>query len=393
MALTLTVPSGNFHLSGIPLWVKVEGAVIPPGSINYKVLLKIISIDGDLIGAPFTDGKAPVSGTAWFDVSGYLDQPIEKNFDWPLVGGLGPHTDDTHSVCFQPGESYIDEDDNLVENWGATSEGFFIVKGGIGPRQLGNYNDLSGSFYSDIVQCGKFLTWMPSVQVVHPDQPVKLWLLAAEGGEISLHIKAYWEDDSTYEYINSHTLYKDIMHEINCLPYHNGWDTMPAVKAGGIKMTHYEVWIDGVTETRTFVCDHNYHENNNFLLATNSLGGIDVIWLNGEVETGFDANSVEATRQFSRTGTQKERTVIIASRTGRRTWKINSGWKFKTEIEALADLLLSKQAWLLKDAGSYNSGTLYPVNIRNSSTPLTNSIDDLQSLELELVEAHDSQYL
>jgi hypothetical protein len=59
----------------------------------------------------------------------------------------------------------------------------------------------------------------------------------------------------------------------------------------------------------------------------------------------------------------------------------------------LEDLLLSKQVWLLEDAGAYNAGTLYPVNITNGSTPLTNSISDLQSVTIELAEAHDSQYL
>jgi hypothetical protein len=120
---------------------------------------------------------------------------------------------------------------------------------------------------------------------------------------------------------------------------------------------------------------------------------VDVVWLNGEVVTGFDTSVVEATRPFPREGTRKERTVIVASRTGRRTWRINSGWKSRTEIRALEDLLLSKQVWLLEDAGAYNSGTLYPVNIANSSTPLTNTMNDLQSVTIELAEAHDSQYI
>lgn len=375
------------------MWVKVDGAAIPAGSTRYKVLLRVISVDGDLEGGPFTDGKAPVGSEAWFNISGYVDQPLEKRFEWPLAGGLNAYHEDTRVVTFQAGESYIDANDNLVENWEVPSLGYFVVKGGVGPRMQGKYNEAAISFYQDFVIGGKFLSWMPQTQVVHPNQPVKLWLLAAEGMDTLLHIKAFYEDGSEYDWVNPHTLYKDIMHEINCLPYHSGWDHMPAVKPGGIRMTRYQVWIEGVTETRTFVVDHSYHEQNNFLFTLNSLGGVDVIWLNGEVTAGFETRSVEAARQFTRTGNSKERTIIVASRTGRRTWKINSGWKSRQEIEALGDALLAKQAWLLHDGGAYNGGTLYPVNIQNSSTPLTHTMNDLQSVEIELVEAHDSQYI
>jgi len=392
MALTLTVPAGTFHLSGNPLWIKVEGAGAPAGSSSYKVLLKVTSVDGDLTGGPFVDGKAPADGVAWFDVSGYVDQPIQKTFEWVMAGGLSPHTGDTLSVKFTPGESYIDAENNLVESWGSDSEIHYVLKGGVGPRRLGYYHDQGSSFYTDFVTGGKFLTWMPASQTVSPFQPVKLWLLAASSGSADLHIKAFFEDNTVYDKVSSPVFYKDILHEINCLPYHADSVNMPPVKAGGIRMTHYQVWVEGVTETRSFVIDHSYHENNNFLLVMNSLGGVDVIWLSGEVVAGFETQSVEAVRPFPMKGTIRERTVILASRTGRRTWKINSGWKPKSEIEALSDALLSKQAWLLLEAGSYNAGTLVPVNVASGSTRLFGSVNDLQSVDIEMVEGHDSQY-
>jgi hypothetical protein len=85
--------------------------------------------------------------------------------------------------------------------------------------------------------------------------------------------------------------------------------------------------------------------------------------------------------------------VIVAQRTGQRTWKINTGWKSQTEIEALKDLLLSKQVWLLEDAAAYNGGTLHPVTIETTSADLYNSQEDLFALDIELSEAHNSQYL
>jgi hypothetical protein len=59
----------------------------------------------------------------------------------------------------------------------------------------------------------------------------------------------------------------------------------------------------------------------------------------------------------------------------------------------MKDLLLSKQVWLLEDAAGYNQGTLHPVTIETSSAELFNSDEDLYALEIELSEAHNSQYL
>lgn len=393
MALTLSVPGGTFHLSGNPLWVLVSGALPPAGSTGYKALLRVISVDGDLAGAPFVDGKAPSAGEAWFNVSGYVDQPLEKRFEWPLVGGVNPYDHDTRVVSFQPGETWIDEQDNLVEIWGEPVGNLFVVKGGVGPLSLGRYNESDSSFYRDYVEGGRFLTHMPLIQTVHPWQPVKLWLLSAVTAEFTLHIKSYYEDGTTAEWVRVHALYKDILHEVNCLPYHSGWDQMPPVKSDGTRMAYYQVWFEGLNEVRTFTVDHGYHEQCNFLFTFNSLAGVDVVWLSGHVKTGVETTTVEATRGFPRTGTSKERTVVVASRTGRRTWRINTGWKSVEEMQGLADCLLSKQAWLLLDAGGHQQGTLYPVNIAGTGAVLTDSSGDLQSLELELVQAHDSPYL
>lgn len=394
MALSLTVPSGTFHLSGNPLYVKITGASAPVGSSNYKVLCKVTSTDGELTGGPFIDAKAPDgSGEALFDVSGYVDQPLDKVFEFPLSGGLVPYNNQTLDMTFTPGEYYIDSDGDLVETWGTASTGNYVIKGGVGFRKQGEYNDASSSFYADYVTGAKFLTNMPSGQIVHPYQPTKLWFLSGVSGSKNVKIKATYDDASYYELTSAHTLYENIMHEINCLPFHADAVNMPPVKTGNIKMSYYEVWIDTITAKYVFTVDHNYHAQCNYLFAFNSLGGVDVVWLNGEVKKGFKTDTVQAIKPFAVDGSAKDRTLVIASRTGQRTWKINTGWKVKTEIESLKDLLISKQVWLLEDAPTYNSGTLHPVIIENASVDLYDSQTDLYSIDLEIAEAHNSQYI
>ncbi len=389
---TLTVPSGTFHLSGNPIRVLVSGATAPAGCTDYKVLLKITSTDGLLEGGPFIDAIAPLSGAAEFDVSGLVDAPLDKTFEWSLSGGLNPYTNDTLDVTFTPGERYIDDEDELVENWGSASAAHYIVKGGVSFKQLGVYYDDSSSFYAEFVQGGKFLTRMPVSQVVHPYQPVKLWLLADASGSVTANIKGYYDDGTTYTKSYTYTLYVNILHEMNVLPYH--WDaTNLAPVKGTAKMTKYEVWITSLSETRTFVVDHNYYENCYFLFVANSLGGIDVIWLNGSVQKGFDSEMVTAIKPWTSTNTRKDRTKIISSRAGRRTWKVNTGYKSSDEMHAMTDILLSRQVWILENASTYNGGVLYPVVVKNSSSLLTNTMEDLHSLDLDLEEAHDNQYL
>lgn len=394
MSLTLTVPSGTFHLSGNPLYVKITGASPPAGSTGYRVLCRVNSTDGLLEGAPFTDARAPDgAGEALFDMSGYCDQPLDKSFDYPLTGGLVPYNQQTLDVTFTPGESYIDSGGNLQETWGTSGEGHFVVGGGVGPGTLGRYRDSGTSFYQEYVTGGRFLTHMPSGQRVHPFQPAKLWLLAPQSGDHDLRIKAWYQDGSSYQYSSSHTFYRNIMHEINCLPCHADSLHMPPVKTGGIRMTHYEVWIEGVTGPYRFEVDHGYHPQCHFLFFFNSLGGLDVVWLHGEVVRRFRTGSQVVSSPFPREGRERDRTLLVASRTGQRMWKINTGWKSREEMASLQDLLLSREAWMLEDAGLYNGGTLVPVTVVSGTQELWDTQKDLCSLDLELEEAHNNPYL
>ena len=118
-----------------------------------------------------------------------------------------------------------------------------------------------------------------------------------------------------------------------------------------------------------------------------SLGGVDCVALTGNVETGFDSTAIEAVMPLKSTAISKDRTVIVASRTGTMTWKVNTGWKEKETMEAMADLLISKLAWI------YYRGKLMPVTITNSGTPLVNKFNNLQSTEISMKLAHNSAYL
>ena len=61
MAITLSeIAANSTHLSGNPIWVKAATSGIPAGATGYKILLQVISSNGELYGSPFTpDAIAP----------------------------------------------------------------------------------------------------------------------------------------------------------------------------------------------------------------------------------------------------------------------------------------------------------------------------------------------
>lgn len=394
---TLTVPAGTFHLSGNPIRVNITGAVIPAGATDYKILCKITSVDGLLIGAPFIDAKTPVTGAASFDVSGYVDQPVDFVFQYPLTGLISPRDSHTLDIKFQPGERYIDSNGDLVEVWGELSATHYVLKGGLSFIDIGQYADDSTNFYAQFVTVLRFLTRIPTNRVVHPYQPNKLCFVSNTVQNGSIRIDAYYDDGHLYTFSSSFSSYENIMHEMSASPYLADQVNLAPV-IGGAKLLYYDYIIilyKGGTPNAVsmrFYVDHNYYENCNYLFAVNSLGGLDCIWLNGAVEKGFKVEQILSVKQWPSTGTRKTRTKIVSNKKGSRTWKINSGYKSTEEMSAMPDLLLSNQVWLLENASAYNTGTLYPVIIANSEALLNSSMDDLHSLEFEIEEAHDNKY-
>ena len=89
MAIDVNIKGGTVQLSGNPIEIECSGGAAPTGSTGYVILLRVISTDGNLFGAPFEDAKAiDDSGKATFKIQAYADQPIKKKFQYPVTSGL-----------------------------------------------------------------------------------------------------------------------------------------------------------------------------------------------------------------------------------------------------------------------------------------------------------------
>ena len=73
LMITATIQGGAVQLTGNPVYISCSGGSAPVNSSEYKIMLKVISEDGKLPGAPFIDAITPdSSGEAVFDISDTL---------------------------------------------------------------------------------------------------------------------------------------------------------------------------------------------------------------------------------------------------------------------------------------------------------------------------------
>ena len=397
MSITISgIADNSTHLSGNIIEVKATTSGKPAGASEYRIMLKIESTDNVLEGSPFFDAITPdANGLAIFDISGLMDQHIQKDFYWPIPntweGRWHGYTNLVYDVRLTPGEVYIDENNLLVENWGSLFGTIFIVKGKLDNYFLAKLQQQNLSWFDYFCAGGRWFTHQPLIQYITPNQPVKLWWKPPQTGlSFALNAKAYYSDNSELVFSGSPTMWYDVMFEFDLQP--DGLGFFPVINDA--KLLYYEVWMTGSpnVEKRTFIIDHRYQEETYFLLADNQIGGIDCISLTGATEYSTTSERNIAIKPFQKTMGVKHRTKLPTGIKRERQWKINSGYKSKQEMIALEMLLHTPAAWLLVPPanGSTNIAdyTVVPVNITSSSLTLTNSLTDQESVEIEFTEAY-----
>lgn len=395
MSVTLSeITTASTHLSGNPIWVKATTSAIPSGASDYKILLKITNPDNDLYGAPFIDAVAPDSdGVAWFDFSGYVDQAKAKKIRWPIPtlyeGKTTAYSDQVFDIWLYPGERYVDSDGDLQESYGEPLQPVFVVKGKLQTAAVAELNDASSSWFDYFCTGGHWLSYLPSTQIVAPYQPVKLWWKSPETKAYDIRIKGYYSDGTTATTSLTPSLYADVIYEFDVSPAINN---IP-VTATGKKLLYYEVWGNPSSiEKRTFRIDWTYHESYWYLFADNQAGGIDCIWLQGRVQYAPEGEKIVTGRPLARDEGATTHTRIVSGNIRRRKWIANSGMKSKAEMQALDMLLNAPAAWIAIPPASGSTDiaayTICPVIIDSTSLQLTDEINDLESVDIELTEAH-----
>lgn len=395
MAIEIFIYPSGLALTGNPVWVSFFGDQAPAGATGYKYMLKIESTNNVLTGAPFYEAVAPNSGSfARLNIQGYLDQVVNYSFSYPPVDPCIEHESPMHEVTITAGIRYIDTNGGLVETWNASGTGLTLLKGGVSQRQAAIWKASNQSFYTTYVGAGKFLTQRPQDDFCHPYQPVKLWNYNDGARPVdTLRLVCTYSDGTTVTENIAIAQTTGYLYEMNVNPYHNA---IPLVLENGAKLTNWTaaLYLDTAlkSDIRRFQYDLRHCERPFWLLFANSLGGIDDVYLSGYAIEGFKVDGTTVYKPSGFDDTIFGRTLITPGKQGSNAWQINTGWKSSTQMLHLRDLLLSREVWLLYPNSGLTNYYVIPVNIGNTQAELVDRQKDLWAIDLEITEAHNSQF-
>lgn len=391
MSVTHTITGGLVHLSGNPIQIFVTSS--GPTGEHYKCALKI-TCDG-LFGSPFPPEEiAPLAGVSEFDISGFVDQPVAYEFDYPAIEAAVAHNPLVFNVTVQCGETWIDEDGNRVESWQISSV-LRIVKGSLRAYELALLNEAGKSFASEYIDGGKFLTHLANNQKVSEREELKLWYLSRWNENHAAILKLSIETDYLDNPIilsEEFVLTPNGLFEFTVNPYFFGFNIPPGLHVPAeTKVLSFTFWLtDGsgdISERRRFVVDDSYHERTFTFYYVNPLSGIDMIWLTGEYTEGLKTESETAYRKMPVGAGTKVSSLTTISTNGQRSWQLNTGSKSREELLSMRDFLEAKERWMIDpDLDTYKK--LIPVVIESGDYTLYQSLEQIQNLEIKVLEAH-----
>jgi len=328
-----------------------------------------------------------------FNISGYVDQPVDAQFQYPVSGPVISYPTLAFNVQVQPGESYIDQDGVLVENWGAVSEIFQFLKGGSNPRQLAKWEAEGSNFYKEYLVNGRFLTPRPWAELVIPGQPVKLWFMVVSNKSTTFNVKAYYFDGTSEEYSTPVSLNTDTLYEFNCNPTHLGINPENENKS---KIHFFDVWLGSagaeISDSRRFQFKHDYIERPLYLFYANSMGGIDDMYFGGYTIEMINTEGNTIYKPQQKEDTIYNPTLLPSKREGKYIWKLNTGYIPTDALPNLSDLFITKQAWLVYPNKAQTSYIFTPVIIEPGSFELLDRKQDLTQISIEVSEAHTLRY-
>lgn len=394
MAINVNIKGGTVQLSGNPIEIECSGGVAPAGSTGYVILLRVISTDENLFGAPFEDAKAiDNEGKATFKIQAYADQPIRKYFQYPITSVYAEYDAQLFHIQVQAGEYWLDADGVSHEVWGDVNPTVVsVLKGGTSPRQLTAMKNGNTSFFELYVQGNQWLTNRPWGDEIHPLQHVKLWFIVDQQKTAILTIRTTFQDFSQSTFQSEEiVLNPEKLYEFNCNPADHG----ESLENDGSKAYFIDVWLDfgGTTSSSyRFHFDDRPIEWPVFLFFANSLGGIDDVYFSGSSKDDFEVEGENGEYPYQSDDTIYDGTIRVSERVGQNKFVFNSGYKGPTVVHFYRDLVLSRQCWYLYYNINHNPVFVIPITIDPGSFRVVDKEKDFLAIEIKASEAVRSPF-
>lgn len=275
------------------------------------------------------------AGKATFDMSDYLWTQIAnqrsavQGFNWPAKT-LKIFAHASHSVDY-----------NLLlsEEWegkvrpGSHHTGYTALMGGQSNLKISD----GGSFYSEHIQQGKFLTQAPRVKTTSPKAPERLYYFNTATRTIVLKAsKIYSDGTSATVTIGSLSAVAGRVYELDC--------SFSNFAQGELQTEAYNIWLENsgstvISEIFTFQVDHRYYDNEQHFIFRNSLGGYDCLRT-----TGRNLRSLEIDRE---TFENEDKMRSMLENIAETNYVANTGSITADTMRWLDDLMLSTEAYWL----------------------------------------------
>nr|WP_321409346.1 hypothetical protein [uncultured Carboxylicivirga sp.] len=268
----------------------------------------------------------------------------------------------------------------------------YAIAGGVDHTMLGYLNQEDKRFDEWLINDSvlRWLSWMPDDMPVHPNQPLRIWLL--NNGFISsmvLKCQAAFTDGTQSDVISVPVTSSGFgLFEVACGPDELGLNAIDIAKT----LASYQFWIDGLngalpvtTEVKTLQVDNKTFERNDVLFFPTSLGVHEVMWCHGrrseQRETSKSQNFKPLTVPNMRKGTIRSRRGTL-----KHSYSMNTGFFPKSMRHYLADLVSAGEAVLPVDF------FLQPVLIGDGKFGFGDDDEDLFAISFEMGVAHENRH-
>jgi hypothetical protein len=240
---------------------------------------------------------------------------------------------------------------------------FTIVKGGV--RDL---SKTAEEFFKE-----NFLTWQPQIKKIKATQPE--WLSAFLVWS-KIKLKAYFSDDTNQSVdLTDFVSIPGEMHTVDTSFQHVN-------SLFEKQVTYYDVWIENTAAQRSsyiqrFILSTEYHENEQFFICGNSLGGIDTIPMTGETKSKKNPKALVGKINGSEIEYGMDFSVTYTQNTGHIDSREKAAW--------LQDFFLSTQKNLLVD------GVILPI-VMDKNTIKDSTRNDLRDFSFDFRLSKQSKY-